>query len=110
MNFRAPGRTLVRWVLARVTPRGPVVEDADGALYGLEGGLFPATRARFFRVSNGAIEFFHQTTEREGRFFSRLSLGADGALYGTVSEGPFDAAPADVFAGGVFRLVVPPRK
>lgn len=100
--------------VARLQTDGVLLEGRDGAIYGRTGyGDAPRPLARFFRLVAGNIEYLYDMIEADGLNPSALIQGADGALYGTVAEGPSrwwepETWPVDTFAGGVFRLVVPP--
>ena len=112
--FRFDPATNTIAAVARLQTDGPLFEGRDGAIYGRTGyGDAPRPLARFFRLVNGSIEYLYDMIEADGLEPSPLIQGVDGALYGTVSQGPWrhwepETWQTDTFAGGVFRLAVPP--
>ena len=111
--FRYNPATNTIAAVARLTTTGSIVEGRDGSIYGWAGDPYsPTPLPRVFRLTAGTVEFLYAMVERDGRSPSALIQATDGALYGTVSQGPWqtvpDTWPDDTFAGGVFRVVVPP--
>jgi uncharacterized repeat protein (TIGR03803 family) len=101
--------------VARVATEVPISEGRDGAIYGWEpvpdSGVQP--RTRLFRIAEGQLEYLYETNDADGLRPSAVIQGADGALYGTMGEGPWRISDAetwraDTFAGGIFRITVPP--
>jgi hypothetical protein len=104
-------------VVARLSALGTLAEARDGAIYGWMGNpdsLDPVRPlARLFRLAGGVVESVYDMIEADGLNPSPVVEGADGALYGTVTSGPWsniaaESWSADTFAGGVFRISVPP--
>jgi hypothetical protein len=82
-----------------------ILAAPDGAIYG--------EAARFFRLTATGLTFIYEKVDADGFGSSPLIQGADGALYGTVWDGPShlgqpESWPLDTFSGGVFRLTIPP--
>jgi len=99
----APGMTIA----------GPLLQGRDGAIYGWTQSEAFHSPPDFFRLVNGRIEHLYDATDSDGTTVRSLFQGTDGALYGTVAEGPWSPVaaetwPVDTFAGAVFRLAVPP--
>lgn len=109
--YRFDSATNTIGAVARVYTDRPLAVGRDGAIYGwtgyAEGPLF-----RLFRLEQGNMEFLYDMVEEDGLNPSTVIQGVDGVLYGTVSEGPWRYSqgtwPDDTFAGGVFRITVPP--
>lgn len=98
--------------VARVYTDRPLAVGRDGAIYGWTGYQNDPLLFRLFRLAQGNVEFPYDMVETDGLNPSTVIQGVDGALYGTVSEGPWRYSqgtwPDDTFAGGVFRITVPP--
>lgn len=114
--FRFDATTNTLSPVAPIAASAPLAEGPDGALYSFETQLAsPRNRLRFFRVLGGEVEILHVLGDDDGYWPSQLTVSTDGFLYGTVSEGASrfsepETWPADAFAGGVFRLAIPPKK
>lgn len=111
--FRYDPATNTIAAVAHLRTTGTIAEGRDGSIYGWAGDPYsPTPLPRLFRLTGGTVEFLHDMVASDGRSPSALIQGSDGALYGTVSDGPWqsipDTWPDDTFAGGVFRVVVPP--
>ena len=111
--FRYDPTTNTIAAVAHLRTTGTLAEGRDGSIYGWAGDPYsPTPLPRLFRLTGGTVEFLHDMVPSDGRNPSALIQGSDGALYGTVSEGPWqgipDTWPDDTFAGAVFRVVVPP--
>jgi hypothetical protein len=102
--------------VSSIVAAATLLEGPDGTFYSFEViQEFRRNRIRFFRVSGGDAEILYELTDGDGEGASRLILGADGAVYGTVARGSSrywepETWPTNAFAGGVFRLTLPPPK
>lgn len=87
------------------SPVGGLVEASNGKLYGTTGGGGQYSCGTIFEITTGGsytslVDFGNHQTE--GCFpFAGLTLGADGDLYGTTSEG---GAPQGFNAGIAFKM------
>jgi uncharacterized repeat protein (TIGR03803 family) len=70
-------------------PDAPVVEGADGHLYGIANGGGPTRHGQIFRITtDGSITWLHAFSGADGAgAASAMIQGADGNLYGTMPEG-----------------------
>lgn len=90
-------------------PAGPLVQAADGNLYGTScyGGIY--NRGTVFRLDAGAITTLHSFSGHDGLCpSSGLVVGPDGAFYATTISGLSGVTPATVFriaTDGDFRVV-----
>ena len=109
-RFDATANTIA--AVARLYTDRPLALGRDGAIYGWSGYQNDPVLFRLFRLTQGNVEFLYDMVEQDGLNPSTVIQGVDGALYGAVSEGPWRYSqrtwPDDTFAGGVFRLTVPP--
>lgn len=86
-------------------PKGSLVKDADGQLYGLAqmGGVFDGGTA-FRLTTNHEIKVLASFNQDTGQWPTELTRGADGNFYGTTS-----VSGGEYIDGTVFRLVQVPE-
>jgi uncharacterized repeat protein (TIGR03803 family) len=108
--FRFDPETETISAVARLGVNGPLHEAPDGAIYGWTSGTSGSIPA-VLRLTRDRMDRY-DVVGAEGSGFSGLFRAADGALYGTLNQGPQrsfepDTWSVDVFSGGVFRLTIP---
>jgi uncharacterized repeat protein (TIGR03803 family) len=109
--FRFEPATKQVTIVARVHGTA-LTEGPDGALYTWGWATPGAERQTLFRIKDGGVSVLHAAAHEDGRIFSRVVHGNDGALYGTVMYGPWrpsepETWTTDTFAGGVWRVTLP---
>jgi uncharacterized repeat protein (TIGR03803 family) len=92
------------------TPAAPLVQGADGSLYGVaaHGGDFTAMQdggGTAFRVdASGTVTTLHTFTGPDGAVPRSLIQGRDGFFYGTTTYGGGDVSPLQPGNGTIFRM------